>query len=324
MAKSIDYVNGVIAAKEVSLLGGKIIKLCEISAEEAFRAVIESGFGKGAEASDVYGYENILYADEKDTDGFIREYSPSDAERAYFLSPRDFHNAKALLKARYLAADADKMLAPEGLFSAEEISRCIKEEDYLPLGRDLAEALKTASGLFNSGDGEVSGAEVGAVFENALYKHLFSVCAKNSTLKKLLVKKADMTNIITALRSASTEYAEKNYVYGGKLKKEQLEKLFSEDSEKAATSLDGTDYAEFARICLEDKFKGLPLTRAEIIRDDSEIDFLAERKYELKRTQPFLYYVLRRRAENSNLRILFVCLLAGMDENFIKKRMRAI
>lgn len=60
------------------------------------------------------------------------------------------------------------------------------------------------------------------------------------------------------------------------------------------------------------------------MRDNLEIDFLAAKKYELKSTQPFLYYVLRRRAENSNLRILFVCLLAGMSEGDIKRRLRAI
>ena len=88
--------------------------------------------------------------------------------------------------------------------------------------------------------------------------------------------------------------------------------------------MDGTGYEKFLEICLEDKKNGLPLTRAELIRDNLEIDFLAERKYELKRTQPFLYYVLRRRAENANLRILFVCLLSGMNESDIKKRLRAI
>ncbi len=324
MQKSLDYINGVIAAKEVNLLGDKISKLCDMTAEDAFRAVSESRFGTGAEAVSVYEYEKLLFADERDLDTFIREYAPTNAEKAYLLSPRDFHNAKAVFKARYVECDLEKMLAPEGLLSVEEIMRYIEEGNFKPLGKELSFACEKAATLFSEKNAVVSGADVGAIFEKALFTRLKSACARNLTLKMLTAKKADMTDILTALRSKPPEYAANNYVLCGKLKPAQLEKLFVEDSEKAAHALDGTGYEKFLEICLEDKKNGLPLTRAELIRDNLEIDFLAERKYELKRTQPFLYYVLRRRAENANLKILFVCLLSGMNESDIKKRLRAI
>ena len=325
MSKSVDYVNGVIAAKEVYLLGDKISKLCDANAEDAFRAVSESGFGKGADAVSVYEYEKLLYADERDLDAFIREYAPNNAEKAYLLSPRDFHNAKAILKAHYTECDLEKMLAPEGLLSVEMITSCIAEQNYKPLGEELSAACENAAKLFGEdGNNEASGAEVGAIFEKAQFMHLKALCARNLMLKKLIAKRADMTDILTALRSKTPEYAANNYVLCGKLKAEQLANLFLEDGEKLEHALDNTGYEKFLQICLEDKKSGLPLTRAELIKDNLEIDFLAERKYELKRSQPFLYYVLRRRAENANLRILFVCLLAGMGENDIKKRLRAL
>ncbi|MDE7214482.1 MAG: hypothetical protein K2N68_01415, partial [Clostridia bacterium] len=67
---------------------------------------------------------------------------------------------------------------------------------------------------------------------------------------------------------------------------------------------------------------GLPMTEAEKFLDGFELDFLAKKKYELKNTQPFLYYVFRRKAENANVRILTGGLLAGMDERGIKRRLR--
>jgi len=325
MRKSLDYINGVIAAKEVNLLGEKISKLCDLSAEDAFRAVSEGGFGKGADAVSVYEYEKLLYADERDLDEFIREYAPTNAGNAYLLSPRDFHNAKAILKAHYLNADVRKMLAPDGLLSVEKITECITEENYEPLGKELSSACEKAAALFKEETAEsASGAEVGTIFERAMYARLKSACSKNLMLKKLIAKRSDMTDILTALRSKTPEYAANNYVLCGKLTAQQLENLFSEDEEKTGHALDGTGYEKFLEICLEDKRKGLPMTRAELIRDNLETDFLAERKYELKRAQPFLYYVLRRRAENANLRIIFVCLLAGMGESEIRKRLRGV
>ena len=323
MHKDYDYSNGVIAAKEVYLLGAKIPKLCEGSAEEAFRGITESGFGKGADAVTAYDYEKLLAADERDIDGFIREYG-GGAEKSYLLSPRDFHNAKALFKARCLGSEADKMLAPEGLVEIAALSQCIENDDYKSLGGELEKACKKAAELIAQEDSALSGAEIGAIFEQALYSHLSKSCAKSLTLKKLLAKKADMTNILTAMRSQSVEQAEKNYVSGGKLKVEIINRLFDTDSEKVAALFEKEGYGSFLKICLEAKAGGKPFTEAELMRDNVECDYLSANRYELKRSQPFLYYVLRRRAENTNVRILFVCLLAGMDEGAIKKRLRAV
>lgn len=320
MAKNLLYTNGVIAAREKYLLKDKILKLCEGGAEETFRTLTESGFGKGAEVGSVYDFEKLVTADEQSIDEFIREYAPSQAEQAYLLSERDFHNAKAILKAYCLHLEIEKLLAPEGLIPVRTITDCIKESNYAPLGAALSEAVEKAAKLFES-EGDVSGAEIGIIFEKARFKHLVKTCSRNGVLKKLITVRADMTNILTALRSTESEYAQKSYVEGGKLTVKQLDKLFSDNPAKA---LEGTPYSEFLKKCLKDKAAGLPLTDAERVFESYETEFFAQRKYELEKAQPFLYYVFRRRAENANVRILFVCLLAGMREVDIKKRLRTI
>ena len=94
--------------------------------------------------------------------------------------------------------------------------------------------------------------------------------------------------------------------------------------EKAASQFLGTKFESFVNACFEAKQNALPFTKAERMLADIEIDYLQKKKYELKNSQPFLYYVLRRRAENINLRIIFVCLMAGMGEEQIKSRLRAV
>ena len=319
------YTNGVIAVREKYLLKDKIFKLCDSSAEEALRVVSESGFGKGAEAASVYEYENLVSADEAAIDEFIREYAPSRAEAAYLLSARDFHNAKAAVKARFLNLGTENMFAPAGLIPTEVIADCVNSGEYASLGKILGDAVKEAASLFSDEHkAEISGAEIGMIFEKAMYCHLHEECAKNKLLKKLLAAKADMTNILTALRSGKEEYAAKSYVAGGKLNEKKLASLFYEDSEKAVKAFQGTPYYEFVKKCIEDKAAGLPLTEAERICESYETEYFAAKKYELQKNQPFLYYVFRRRAENANVRILFVCLLAGMKDSEIKRRLRAI
>ena len=322
MGKDLNYTNGVIAVREKYLLKDKILKLCEAGAEDALRSLLESGFGKGVEISSVFDYEKLVCADEKNIDEFIREYAPSKAELEYLLSPRDFHNAKALVKAVYLKLDAEKLLAPDGLVPAEKIFACIRDGDLQPLNKELQEAIEEVKGLFE--EENATGAEIGVIFEKAQFKHLCAVCSKNPLLKKLICVRADMTNILTALRSDSEEYAKKSFVSGGKIAEAKLLMLFDEDKNVAIQAFKGTPYYDFVRSCIDAKSAGQPLTQAEKISESYEAEYFEAKKYELKRTQPFMYYVFRRRAENANVRILFVCLLAGMREQDIRRRLRAV
>jgi V/A-type H+-transporting ATPase subunit C len=325
MALDVTFTNGVIAAREKYLLKEKILRFCEMTAEEAFRALLESGFGGGGEtAATVYEYEKLVAAEENALDQFIREYAPSAAERAYLLSPRDFHNAKALLKAAYLKTDAEKMLAPEGEIPLETLKTAVESKDFSIVGAknaELQKACEEAVALFEKEN--VSGAEIGWVFERANFEYLQKSCKKNSVLKKLLPRKADMLNILTAFRAGEKEIALNKYLPAGKLKIEQLNLLFDDNVEKVEEAFQRTPYAAFLKKCLDAKKRGLPMTEAERELYSLEFDFLDERKYELKNSQPFLYYVFRRRGENANVRIVFVCKLAGLNEQDIKRRLRA-
>ncbi len=316
----VEYTNGVIAAREKYLLKDKIARLCELDAEDAFRALLDSGFGGGAEtAIFVHDYEKLIFAEEAKIDEFIREYVPSEAERAYLLSPRDFHNAKALLKAKYLQTSAERMLASEGMLDIQTLASYIENGDYATLKKEnayLATAIQEGAKLLEE---EPSGAKLGDIFEKALFSYLGAVSKHRKVLKELLKAKADMTNVLIAVRSQDEESAEDKYLPCGSLKKEELRKLFKEDAEKEFLQ---TPYADFIKIALQAKSKGIPPMEAERIRDGYDSAYFQAHKYELKKTEPFLYYVYRRRAEAANVRIVFVCLLAGLSEAEIKKRLR--
>ena len=183
----------------------------------------------------------------------------------------------------------------------------MKNNDFSQLADELKEAAQQAAALFADADGTfVSGAEIGALFEKAQYKYLARLCKRKPLLKKLLSARADMTNILTALRSPDKETAEKFYLDGGKLPHNLLGEIFSEDSGRAESCLDGTAYAEFYKKCLDDRREGLPHTAAERETENYEVRFFAAKKYELVRNQPFLYYVFRRRAENADVRLSLI------------------
>ncbi len=309
------YTNGVIAVKERALLGEKLLRFTEMTAEEVLRALSEGGFGSGAESREG---EALCQAEERSLDGFIREYAPSQTELIYLLSPRDFHNAKALVKAEKLNTDAEKMLAPEGLVPVETLKSAIKSGDYSALCRELCGAVESAM----EGE-ELTGAEIGAIFDGALYCHLAARCKFNPVLKKLVAGRADRLNILTAFRAGDGELAQKLYVGGGKLKNGDLCALFG-DEEQILKRFAKSPYEGFIKLCLAARNRGLPLTESERALESFEAEYFAAKKYELEGKQPFLYYVFRRRAEIQNVRIILVCLGAGLKPQDIKSRLRAI
>lgn len=308
-----NYTNGVIAVKEKALLGEKLLRFTEMSAQEVLRALSESGFG--GEAQDA---EGICEAEERVLDAFIREYAPTKAEKIYLLAPRDFHNAKAICKAKRLNAEAEKMLSSEGMIPVETLTEAIGNGDFASLGAELGGAAKEA--LERE---EISGAEIGALFDKALFRYLACTLKYRAIFRTLLAKKADMTNILTALRATSFEQAEPLFVDGGKLGAKELSKLFSSDMD-GGDALKGTPYEEFYALCMRAREKSIPYTEAERALESFEAEYFYEKRYALEGKEPFLYYVFRRRAEIQNVRIVLVCLGAELPSYDIKRRLRAI
>ena len=313
------YTNGVIAVKEKNLLKDKIYRLCEVRVDEAFRMLLESGFG-GMATDNAYEYEKLLEVESAALDEFIRVYAPSMAEKTYFLLPRDFHNAKALIKARVLGEDADKMLASEGLISIGVLKDCVTEREY-GLISNIPELATACQEVDQALETDVSGAEIGSIFEKYLYTALGRLVKKNRVLKKFIATKIDMTNVLTALRSGDEMVVEKQFILGGTLSKKRIQALCTDDLEKARLQFDG-EWKQFLDLCLQAKEKGLPLTQAERYKDGYDVSSLGARKYELVKGEPFLYYVYRKKTEIANVRIIMACLMAGLDETQIKNRLR--
>jgi vacuolar-type H+-ATPase subunit C/Vma6 len=322
MGKDLAYIGGVVATKDKTLLKEKLNRLCELTADDAFRFLTESGYGSGAEG--VFGpfdYEKLINAEELSLDDFIREYAPTERERNYLLAPHDFHNAKALFKAKVLGTSAEGMLGPMGLVDVSTLADCVQRGEYEGLDDHLAEALRSCEKLLEE-QGNISGLEVGAIFEKAMYAALASYVKHNRALKGILSYRADVTNLLTAARARDEAEAQKLYVTGGKLENKKLSLLLTDDFDGIEKAFEGTIYAQFVAECVEAKRQKLPFTAAEKRAAGAELDAFEKYRYDMEGNHPFLYYVFRKRAENADVRIIFVCLGAGMSQAEIKKRRR--
>ncbi len=297
MALDTLFTNGVIAVKEKALLGEKILRFPEMTVQEVLRALSESNFGGGADPRDTNA---LLENEERALDTFIRTYAPTEADKAYFLLPRDFHNLKALYKATLLSLEPEPMLAPEGLHTVAELREML--ENGNPLLPEIEEG--------------ATGAEIGAAFDRAMFEELFRVCRGRRILKKLLSVRVDLLNLLTAFRAADETEAEGLYLKGGTLRTEDIFALTASEQ-----TVGGKEIVQVLTAAREARGKGLPFTEAERIAETFEEEYFFERRFALCDKEPFLYYVLRRRSEIRNIRTILVCLNAGVEAKEIKKRL---
>lgn len=313
------YVNGVIAAKEKYFLGEKLLRCCETDGATALRTLKESGFGGGTEETGDVDF--LIEAEENALNDFIRDYAGTEAEREYFLSPIDAHNVKAYFKASVSGGDVSKMRAPQGTIPLQTIEECFESNDFSALPRYLQIAVEEARAVCESGAAG-NGRAVGVIFERALYGHLLKTCKSCGVLRRLLVRKIDLTNFVTAMRCATEEQLKEAFLSGGKHGTEDFSFVFEKDEEKAKSTAEKAGAKDLYSLYLQCLKSGVGA--AEKALAETEIDYFEKKKYELSGSNVFLYYVLRKKTECFNVRIVFVCLGAGLKEHEIKKRLRGV
>ena len=142
--------------------------------------------------------------------------------------------------------------------------------------------------------------------------------AKNKKLKLILQKRADSANVSSALRSRDWALFEKMFVEGGKLPKSHIKALCELSIEQIKSGEFSSEIKEASEVAL----KGEPLSQFEKQTDNYPMELLNVTRYDMKGIEPFVLYVLRRRAEIRNVRIVCVSLGAGLTPAQIKNKIR--
>lgn len=320
--KNVIYANARASAATRTLLGKeRLFRIAEAaSAQEAVQILAETGFGGGRTIDSPLDYETLIRAEEAALIAFVKEVSPSEKLTKFLLAEYDFHNAEAVMRAKYLKTDVAPMLAEEGLFSAETLKEKIFADDYSAFPAPLARALHAADELFVSG--KADGKTIGSLFRRALYEEREKLAAKDALLSAVASAKADAANIAAAFRSRDFAETQKQFVPGGTMKEEELKILCEETPEVIRDKFRFSKRKEPVYAAAEDFSKSRPLVDFERMADGWALKYLKAEKYNDEGIRPFLSYFYYKIADAANVRIAMSCLLNGVAGAEIKERMR--
>ncbi len=199
--KDTDYlfISTYLHSRERDLLtGARMERMIEApTAADAAKVLGEIGYGE-FDASSQRELGSILAQEQEKLFEDLYRFVPDKAVVDVFKVKYDYHNLKALIKARATGTDAsDRLLLDAGRVSAEDMRRAVWEGDYSLLPPALRQsAVEAAETLSATGDPQLAD----FLLDRAYYAEMLS--AARATGSDFLVRYVRFTIDAANLRSA--------------------------------------------------------------------------------------------------------------------------
>ena len=296
-----SYANAVAVSSHKTLIPkSRFLSAIDAkTADEALKTLTSGGFGKNADINGAGEYEKAVAAETIALKDFVNDYSRGNDVRFYCF----------LKSAGY---------AKDGLTDTAVIEEFVKSgKGELPAYLEVAVGdLKTLCK-----NGSPSGAEMSFVAIKDYYAAALKLI-KNRLIRDLIKTEIDCANVSAYTRSSSKEAAEKQFISGGKLKKEKLAVLQGGDNGKIRDAFLFSPYKDLVDACVRAKSENRPLSEFEKIKDDYPMKRLDAKRYASEGITPVLLYAAYKRAEIKNFRTVISGKMANAPAETIAGRLR--
>lgn len=324
--KDTDYlfISTYLHSRERDLLtGARMERMIDApTAADAAKVLTEIGYGE-FDAASPRELGSVLAQEQEKLFEDLYRFVPDKAVVDVFKVKYDYHNLKALIKARATGTDAsDRLLLDAGRVSAEDMRRAVWEGDYgvLPpaLRQAAGEAVETLSA---TGDPQLAD----FLLDRAYYAEMLS--AARATGSDFLVRYVRFTIDAANLRSAvrtlrmkkGADMLKRVLVEGGNLRVDSiqsaalggnLEDLYRSTNLRQAAELGAAAAA------------GGSLTPFEKACDDAVTAMAAGAKSVPFGVESVISYLVAKEIEFTAVRIIMSGRMAGIDSDTIRERLR--
>ncbi len=237
----------------------------------------------------------------------------------------DYHNVKALLKARRVGTDPERLLMDMGRIGTEELCQALESGQTAALPPMLAEAAEEAKGVL---DTTLDPQRSDIVLDRWYYQELMELARGTGSAFlqgyiRLLIDAVNLRTLVRSLRMGKPfNFLRGVLLEGGEIAPENLERLGAAPG--GFQEVYGpTRLAAAAEVGAE-AVKGGSLTDFEKQCDDAAADYLSDAALVPFGEAPVIRYLAARETEYTNLRILLLGRAAGLDAGVIRARLRDV
>ncbi len=327
MDAGIIYANARIKALENNLLTtDKMFRMIDSdSLEDAVKVLTESNYGGGIVLDNPNKFENLLSGEADQVIKFIKEIMPKDMGIEIFFIKLDYHNAKALMKAKYHKIESsESMLYLQGTIDTQTLSENIKSDSYGDLYPEMRKALESIDRAFS--EEEKSPRLIDVTLDKAYFKHAKQIAKKGSVIGRYLAALSDLTNISTFVRCRKAGLDYKFFFQGmvaeGELKEDFFKAIYEFSDEMVKEKFKYTSYRYLAETAIDTK--GKALIEYETKTDDYLLSVFKNEKNDMFTVAPMAGYYLAKMTEIKVARMVLVCIKNKVDRLLIKQRLREL
>ncbi len=282
--------------------------LSSLLAAKSYDEAIKMLADKGYEGNDS---DEICKNAENALEAFMSEITDKK-DMAVIFAESDFHNLKAAVRSAVFP-DAGDMFLPDGVYSAKEIDRAVKEEQFDSLPECMrAPARDALKRLRETGDGQLCD----IIIDRAMADYMLSF--KEGFFGYFAAHTATVYDLKTAVRGSlmkkksafydealgDTPFIDRKKLKAAALSGEVGEYIKNTDYSKCADALK-TGFASFERAC-----------------DDILMEKIRSYKREFFGIEPIAAYYLGKQNEIKTLRVILTAKKYGVDDEFLKERLR--
>lgn len=328
-AKEDSYIfcSALMRAGEKTLLPmADLLKAAEAKDFQSAMAVIaEYGYGDGKPLANPRDFIKVLAAEEERVYKFVFSALPEKEELEMLKFPKDYHNAKAILKAEFLGLNPENYLTSGGKHDPEAMVKMIKERNLVFLSTSMKEAINRAIELFGKGQDPQ---EIDIILDKACYKDMLDAAEKagNDFLLRYVKMQIDILNISTFVRlrqiGKPVDFFKKVFLEGGEISMGLLTSGYDESYKQLADRFAPYGYAPiFEKGATAVKETG-KYYMMEKICDDLRMKYIKDAKYVSFGIEPCAAFLLAKESELKNLRVILTGKIAGTDKQVIIERLR--
>lgn len=324
--KDTDYlfISTYLHSRERDLLtAARMERMIEApTAEEAAKVLTEIGYGE-FDAASPRELGSILAQEQEKLFADLYRFVPDKAVVDVFKVKYDYHNLKALIKARATGTDAsDRLLLDAGRVSAEDMRRAVWEGDY----GVLPPALRAAAGeavevLGNTGDPQLAD----FLLDRAYYAEMLS--AAQATGSDFLVRYVratiDASNLRSAVRTLrmkkGADMLRRVLVEGGTVRPDSIQTAaLGGGLEELYRSTDLRQAAELGAAAVN----GGSLTAFEKACDNAVTAVAAKAKSVPFGVESVVSFLAAKEIEFTAVRVIMSGRMAGISGDTIRERLR--
>ncbi len=321
------FATGCIKALEGRLISNeRLERMLEASdAQEAFRVLLDTGYGSQAGAQSPRDYEAMIDAELQYARELVQSITPAPEITDLFLMRYDYQNAKALFKMQLSGMQESAAISPMGILPADRLAAAVQDAAGTDIPEHLANAIRQVQDYLVLGKDP---AQVDRILDRAYMRWVGreAKACRNAFVQDYFLTQLDLYNVLALLRmrgmGAEAEAYRRTLVDGGRISRQLLLELYASPPETVSMRLQTAGYGREMAAAVEQCLHSGTTWAFEKWMDNQLVQRVKRVRGDLFSIQPLIGWFLAKEGEARAVRLVMVGKLNRLSGDKLRERVR--